>query len=192
MVNSPRFQYSGKVISFFDMCHIDSMSMLEMYDIIEELGYSEEDVGESNETVGTVDHVMEDSNPPVRTDSNPHVRTEEPIRIEEHVRTEDPEPISSDEDSDYVVDSGFEDSEDVGSDEEGFAHEVHVQMGSEMDMNNLNSDLLSGCLAVTLDDEEVNDGAKSLHSAIESDSNAEQNRKPKCLEFNIGSDSLNP
>ncbi|KAK8670857.1 hypothetical protein V6N13_037471 [Hibiscus sabdariffa] len=39
MVNSPRFQYSDNEVSFFDMCHIDSMSMLEMYDIIEELGY---------------------------------------------------------------------------------------------------------------------------------------------------------
>ncbi|KAK8655994.1 hypothetical protein V6N13_108556 [Hibiscus sabdariffa] len=194
MVNSPRFQYSGKEVSFFDMCHIDNMSMLEMYDIIEELGYGgkyklywkhpgmsfnvkhlrtntdviamlacmprnkqlhvylEEDVGESNETVRT------DLNAPVRTDSNPPIRTEEHVKTEEPVRTEEPEPISSDEDSDYVADSGFEDSEDAGSDEEGFAHEVPVQMESEMDMNNLNNDLLSGCPAVTLDDEEVNDG----------------------------------
>ncbi|KAK8672125.1 hypothetical protein V6N13_110499 [Hibiscus sabdariffa] len=152
MVNSPRFQYSGKEL--------------------------EEDVGESNETVRTVDHVMEDLNPPVRT--------------EEHVRIEELEPISSDEDSDYVADSGFENSEDDGSNEEGFAHEVHVQMGSEKDMNNLNSDLLSGCPAVTLDDDEVNDGAESLHSATKSDSNAEQNKKPRCPEFNTESDSLNP
>ncbi|KAK8618216.1 hypothetical protein V6N13_132217 [Hibiscus sabdariffa] len=222
MVNSPRFRYSGNEVSFFDMCHIDSMSILEMYDIIEELGYGgkyklywkhpgrrfnvkhlrtdtdviamlacmprnkqlhvylEEDVGESNETVRT------NSNPPVRTDSNPPIRTEEPVR------TEEPKTISSDEDSDYVADSGFEDSEDAGSDEEGFAHKVHVQMESEMDMNNLNSDLLSGCPAVTLDDEEVNDGSESLHSATESDSDAEQNRKPKCPEFNTESDSPNP
>ncbi|KAL4342229.1 hypothetical protein GQ457_08G017620 [Hibiscus cannabinus] len=160
MVNSPRFQYSGKEVSFFDMCHIDSMSMLEIFDIVEELGYGgktytdviamlacmprnkqlhvylEEDVGESIETVRTVYHVMEDLNPPVRT--------------EEHVRTEEPEPISSDEDSDYVADSGFEDSEDDGSEEEGFAHEVHVQMGSEMDMNNLNNVLLGGCPALAI------------------------------------------
>ncbi|KAK8574073.1 hypothetical protein V6N13_097067 [Hibiscus sabdariffa] len=171
MVNSPRFQYSGKEVSFFDMCHIDSMSMLEIFDIVEELGYGE-DVGESNETVRTVDHVMEDLNP--------------------SVRTEEPEPISSGEDSDYVADSGFEDSVDDGSDEEGFAHEVHVQMRSEMVMNNLNNDLLSGCPAVTLDDDEVNDGAESLHSATESDSDAEQNKKPRCPKFNTESDSLNP
>ncbi|KAK8661912.1 hypothetical protein V6N13_091500 [Hibiscus sabdariffa] len=140
--------------------------------------YLEEDIRESNETVRTLDHVMEDSNPPVRT--------------EEHIRTKDPEPISSDEDSDYVADSRFEDSEDDGSNEEGLAHEMHVQMGSEMDMNNLNSDLLSGCPAVTLDDDEVNDGAESLHSATEYDSDAEQNKKPRCPEFNTESDSLNP
>ncbi|KAK8612693.1 hypothetical protein V6N13_092804 [Hibiscus sabdariffa] len=178
MVNSPRFQYSGKEVSFFDMCHIDSMSMLEMYDITEKLGYggkyklywkhpgrsfNVKHLRADTDVIAmlALDHVKEDSNPHVRVDSNPPVRTEEP------------EPISSDEDSNYVADSGFEDSEDASSDEEGFADEVHVQMGSEMDMNNLNNDLLSGCLAVTLDDEEVNDGAELLHSAIESDSDAE-------------------
>ncbi|KAL4340014.1 hypothetical protein GQ457_08G016510 [Hibiscus cannabinus] len=105
----------------------DSMSMLEMYDIIEELGYGgkyklywkhpgnkqlyvhlEEDARESNRTVRTIDHVMEDSNHLDRIESNPHARTEEPVR------TKESEPISSDEDSDYVVDNRFEDSEDDG------------------------------------------------------------------------------
>ncbi|KAE8735657.1 hypothetical protein F3Y22_tig00000340pilonHSYRG01097 [Hibiscus syriacus] len=40
MVNSSGFKYTGKEVSFIDMCHVDSMSMLEMYDIMEELGYS--------------------------------------------------------------------------------------------------------------------------------------------------------
>ncbi|KAK8692060.1 hypothetical protein V6N13_075542 [Hibiscus sabdariffa] len=40
MVNSPRFCYSGNKVTFFDMCHVDNMSMLEMYDIVEELGVS--------------------------------------------------------------------------------------------------------------------------------------------------------
>ncbi|KAK8700562.1 hypothetical protein V6N13_018956 [Hibiscus sabdariffa] len=38
MVNSPRLKYTGKKINAFDMCHVDSMSMLEIYDIAEELG----------------------------------------------------------------------------------------------------------------------------------------------------------
>ncbi|KAK8676192.1 hypothetical protein V6N13_034245 [Hibiscus sabdariffa] len=40
MVKSPRFCYSGNKVTFFDMCHVDNMSMLEMYDIVEELGVS--------------------------------------------------------------------------------------------------------------------------------------------------------
>ncbi|KAK8628767.1 hypothetical protein V6N13_009350 [Hibiscus sabdariffa] len=113
----------------------------------------EEDAGESNIIVRTIDHVMEDSNHFDRIDSNPHVSTEEPVRTKEF------EPISSDEDSDYVVDNGFEDSEDDGSEVEGFAHEENVEMGFEMDMNNLNNDMLGGCPVVTLDYEKVNDRA---------------------------------
>ncbi|KAL4333122.1 hypothetical protein GQ457_07G014560 [Hibiscus cannabinus] len=33
-------KYTGKKVDFFDYCHVDSMSMLDMYDIAEELGYS--------------------------------------------------------------------------------------------------------------------------------------------------------
>ncbi|KAE8722753.1 hypothetical protein F3Y22_tig00013680pilonHSYRG00033 [Hibiscus syriacus] len=40
MVNSSAFKYTGKEVSFIGMCHVDNMSMLEMYDIVEELGYS--------------------------------------------------------------------------------------------------------------------------------------------------------
>ncbi|KAK8701541.1 hypothetical protein V6N13_019928 [Hibiscus sabdariffa] len=127
MVNSPRFQYSGIEVSFFDMCHIDSMSMLEMYDIKEELGYGGQKI-----------QLGQKKPKPISTKSSDDV---------------------TDEDSYYVVDSRFEDSENDDSDEEGFAHEVHVQMGSEMDMNNLNNDLLGDCPVVTLGDEEVNDGS---------------------------------
>ncbi|KAK8585308.1 hypothetical protein V6N13_076182 [Hibiscus sabdariffa] len=40
MVNSPMAKYTGKKVDFFDYCHVDRMSMLDMYDIAEELGYS--------------------------------------------------------------------------------------------------------------------------------------------------------
>ncbi|KAL4273611.1 hypothetical protein GQ457_13G000920 [Hibiscus cannabinus] len=61
-----------------------------------------------------------------------------------------------------------------------------------MDCTILNSDLLGGLPAMTLDDEHV--GVDDLHSASESDSDGEftKNRKPRCPEFHNESDSLNP
>ncbi|KAK8659317.1 hypothetical protein V6N13_029523 [Hibiscus sabdariffa] len=40
IVNHPKVAYTGKNISFFDMCHMDSMSMLEVDDMVKELGYN--------------------------------------------------------------------------------------------------------------------------------------------------------
>ncbi|KAK8664155.1 hypothetical protein V6N13_083955 [Hibiscus sabdariffa] len=40
IVNHPKVGYTGKNISFFDMCHMDSMSMLEVDDMVKELGYN--------------------------------------------------------------------------------------------------------------------------------------------------------
>ncbi|KAK8628204.1 hypothetical protein V6N13_063914 [Hibiscus sabdariffa] len=155
-------------------------------------------------------HVIleEDVEPITRTDSDIRSEGVEPVTTETHIRTEAVEPItrtgirteSEDdfEDSNYVVvdsndgDSGFEESEIDMSDEEGFAHNVHVGIHIEMDCTNLNSDMLGGLPAMILDDENV--GVDDLHSASESDSDGEftKNRKPRCPEFHNKSDSLNP
>ncbi|KAK8626734.1 hypothetical protein V6N13_134366 [Hibiscus sabdariffa] len=233
MVNSPRFCYTGDKTTFFDMCHVDSMSMLEMYDIVDELGvfgkytlYWKHPGGSLNVKHLRTDsdillmlnslprnrqlHVFleEDVEPITRTDSDIRSKGVEPVTIETHIRTEVVEPITrtdirtesedDSEDSDYVAvdssdgDSGFEESEIDMSDEEGFAHDVHVEIHTEMDCTNLNSDLLGSLPAMTLDDENVGDD--DLHSASESDSDGEftKNRKPRCPEFHNESDSLNP
>ncbi|KAK8621821.1 hypothetical protein V6N13_081252 [Hibiscus sabdariffa] len=129
------------------------------------------------------------------TDSDIKTDGVEPVTTETHIRTEAVEPITrtdirtesedDSEDLDFVVvdsrdgDSGFEESEIDMSDEEGFAHDVHVGIHTEMDCTNLNSDLLGGLPAMTLDDENV--GVDDLHSASESDSDGEftKNRKPR-------------
>ncbi|KAK8604281.1 hypothetical protein V6N13_099228 [Hibiscus sabdariffa] len=100
--------------------------------------------------------------------------------------------------SHYVVvdstdsDSGFEESNNDKTDEEGFAHDVNVGINHEMNINNLNNDLLGGLPAMELDEENV--GFDDLHSASDSDSNLEftKIKKLRCLEFNTKSDSLNP
>ncbi|KAL4302379.1 hypothetical protein GQ457_10G014110 [Hibiscus cannabinus] len=209
------------------------MSMLEMYDIVDELGvfgkytlYWKHPGGSLNVKHLITDsdillmlnslprnrqlHVFleEDVEPITRTGNDIRSEGVEPVTTETHIRTEAVEPItrtdirteSEDdyEDSDYVVvdssdgDSGFEESEIDMSDEEGFAHDVHVGIHTEMDCTNLNSDLLGGLPAMTLDDENV--GVDDLHSASESDSDGEftKNRKPRCPEFHNESDSLNP
>ncbi|KAK8676659.1 hypothetical protein V6N13_142229 [Hibiscus sabdariffa] len=180
MENSPRFRYTRDKVTFFDMCHVDSMSMLEMYDIVEGLGVSGLTV-----ILG--------------------VKGFKPVTTETHIRTEAVEPITrtdirtesedDSEDSDYVVvdisdgDSGFEESEIDMSDEEGFSHDVYVGIPMEIKCTNLNSNLLGGLPAMTLNDENV--GIDDLHSASESDSDGEftKNRKPRCLEFQSESES---
>ncbi|KAK8614546.1 hypothetical protein V6N13_068346 [Hibiscus sabdariffa] len=105
----------------------------------------------------------------------------------------------SEEDSDYVVDdveeedngsedydSGFKDSENSGSDHEGYAHDVNVNNDFEMGLNN---DLLGGC-HIRVNDDDVNEG-EELHSASESDSD-DQKKKVKFPEFNTETDMINP
>ncbi|KAK8690943.1 hypothetical protein V6N13_074467 [Hibiscus sabdariffa] len=99
------------------------------------------------------------------------------------------------EDPDYVVDddigledygSGFEDSENSGSDHEGYVHDVNVNNDSEMRLNN---DLLGVC-HIRVDDDDVNEG-EELHNASEFDSNA-QKKKVKFPEFNTEADMVTP
>ncbi|KAK8657764.1 hypothetical protein V6N13_035987 [Hibiscus sabdariffa] len=113
----------------------------------------------------------EDVEPITRTDSDILSERVKPVTTKTHIRTEAVEPITrtdirtesedDSEDSGYVVvdssdgDSGFEESEIDISDEEGFAHGVYVGIHTEMDCTNLNSDLLGGLPAITLDDENV-------------------------------------
>ncbi|KAK8639793.1 hypothetical protein V6N13_138162 [Hibiscus sabdariffa] len=248
MVNSPRFHYSGNKETFFDMCHVDNMSMLEMYDIVEELGvfanntlYWKQPGGSLNvkhlridcdillilnamprnrqlhvfleeEIVPLKPHVettRNESDQLVRTDTDIRTKSVEPVTTETDIRTKAVEHVTTNsdvrteleddsEDSDYVVvdstysDSGFEESENDKTDEEGFAHDVNVGINHEMDINNLNNDLLGGLPAITLDDENV--GFDDLHNASDSDSDSEftKIRKPRYPEFNSESDSLNP
>ncbi|KAK8657922.1 hypothetical protein V6N13_036139 [Hibiscus sabdariffa] len=90
------------------------------------------------------------------------------------------------------IDSGFEESENDMTDEEGHAHDVHVGINSEMDINNLNSDVLRGCPLMRVDDEDQNNEADEFHSSTEFDLDIDQNRISKCHEFNFESNSLNP
>ncbi|KAK8670251.1 hypothetical protein V6N13_105009 [Hibiscus sabdariffa] len=89
MVNSPRLKYTGKKINFFDMCHVDSMSMLEIYDIAEEVGYNgmfnlywkqpEDDVEEDEDYV--VDEVEQTNSDSGFEDSDNDMPDE--VRVEE-------------------------------------------------------------------------------------------------------------
>ncbi|KAK8707860.1 hypothetical protein V6N13_058912 [Hibiscus sabdariffa] len=149
------------------------------------------------------------SDQPVRTDTDIRTESVELVTTETDIRIESVEPVTTDtdvgteleddyEDSDYVVvdstnsDSGFEESENDKTDEEGFAHDVNVGINHEIDINNLKNDLLGGLPAMTLDDENV--GFDDLHSASDSDLDSKftKIRKLRCLEFNSESDSLNP
>ncbi|XVF74175.1 hypothetical protein PTKIN_Ptkin13bG0039000 [Pterospermum kingtungense] len=40
-VYTPTMKCSGKLVKFFDLCHVEAMSMLEIHDMIKELGYEE-------------------------------------------------------------------------------------------------------------------------------------------------------
>ncbi|KAL4339649.1 hypothetical protein GQ457_08G016010 [Hibiscus cannabinus] len=146
---------------------------------------------------------------PVRTDTDIRTKSVEPVTTKTDIRIESVEPVTTEtdvrtkleddsEDLDYVFvdstdcDSGFEESDNDMTDEEGFARDVNVGINHEMDINNLINDLLGGLPAITLDDENV--GFDELHSASDSDSNSEftKIRKVRCLELNVESDSLNP
>ncbi|KAL4290503.1 hypothetical protein GQ457_14G019100 [Hibiscus cannabinus] len=83
-------------------------------------------------------------------------------------------------------DSGFEDSENSGSDHEGYAHDVNVNNDFEMGLNN---DLLGGC-HIRVNDDDVNEG-EELHNASESGSD-DQKKKVKFPEFNTETDMVNP
>ncbi|KAK8538974.1 hypothetical protein V6N13_082750 [Hibiscus sabdariffa] len=176
-----------------------------MYDIVEELGVSSNYTLYWKQPGGSlnVKHLrtdcdillMNELDQPVRTNTDIRTESVEPVTTYTDVRTE----LEDDsEDSDYVVvdstysDSGFEESDNDKTDEEGFAHDVNVGINHEMDINNLNNDLLGGLPAITLDDENV--GFDDLHSASDSDSDSEftKIRKVRCPEFNVESDSLNP
>ncbi|XVE78276.1 hypothetical protein DITRI_Ditri13aG0131800 [Diplodiscus trichospermus] len=38
-VNTPTIRYTGKKVNYFDLCHVEAMSMVEINDMIAELGY---------------------------------------------------------------------------------------------------------------------------------------------------------
>ncbi|KAK8691671.1 hypothetical protein V6N13_075171 [Hibiscus sabdariffa] len=192
MVNSPRLKYTGKKINFFDMCHVDSMSMLEMYDIAEELGYN----GMFNmywKQPGVKLIVK-----PLRTDSDVismlgtmpkhkqlHVYLEEIVpEIEgvditgaipnENLETEeedDKEEDDVEEDEDYVVDEVEETDSDSGFE------------NSDNDMPDENEPHLN----------DNDSGSDSLHSLSGNESDEDDRKKPpKCPEFNVEVDMANP
>ncbi|KAK8705434.1 hypothetical protein V6N13_049037 [Hibiscus sabdariffa] len=137
MVNSPRFRYSGNKVTFFDMRHVDNMSMLEINRQLHEL--LEEEVVALKPHVETT---RNDSDQPVRTETDIRTESVEPVTTETDIRTESVEHVTTytnirteveddSKDSDYVgVDStdndgGFEESENDKTDEEGLAHDMN-------------------------------------------------------------------
>ncbi|KAK8646817.1 hypothetical protein V6N13_120587 [Hibiscus sabdariffa] len=216
MVNSPRLKYTGKKINFFDMCHVDSMSMLEMYDIAEEVGYN----GMFNmywKQPGVKLIVK-----PLRTDSDVlsmlgtmpkqkqlHVYLEEIVpEIEgvditgaipnENLETEKEDDEEDDddveEDEDYVVDeveetdsdSGFENSDNDMPDEVCVEEVDYETLMMEMEFGKEKKE----------NEPHLNDNdseSDSLHSLSVNESDEDDRKKPpKCPEFNAEVDMANP
>ncbi|KAL4280336.1 hypothetical protein GQ457_03G020480 [Hibiscus cannabinus] len=199
--------FTRKKRYIFYYYHVDSMSMLDMYDIAEELGYSSRDVTEEETIDATGDATEEacgDATSDLHEEATADV-TGDAIEEASGDATGDDvtgeagdvevDDSCSEEDLDYVVDdesgledygSGFEDSENSGSDHEGYVHDVNVNNDSEMRLNN---DLLGVC-HIRVDDDDVNEG-EELHSASEFDSD-DQKKKAKFPEFNTEADMVTP
>ncbi|KAK8677077.1 hypothetical protein V6N13_142633 [Hibiscus sabdariffa] len=155
------------------------MPMIEMYDMVDELGYS-----------GRNRHIHVYLEEEVTENVTP---TEEATE-----EAENPNDNGSEEDPDYVAEgdnsesenfgSGFEDSRNNDSDQEEYAHDVPGSIGFETDLNND----LGGC-HVRLIDEDVTEGGE-LHSVSELDSDDDPKKKKKIRvpEFNIYVDMENP
>ncbi|KAK8661611.1 hypothetical protein V6N13_091209 [Hibiscus sabdariffa] len=215
MVNSPRLKYTGKKINFFDMCHVDSMSMLEMYDIAEEVGYN-----------GMFNMYWKQPGvkliaKPLRIDSDVismlatmpkqkqlHVYLEEIVpEIEgvditgaipnENLETEeedDEEEDDVEEDEDYVVDEVEETDNDSGfeNSDNDMPNEVCVE---EVDYETLMMEMEFG-KEKKENEPHLNDndsGSDSLHSLSGNESDEDDRKKPpKCPEFNAEVDMANP
>ncbi|KAK8594979.1 hypothetical protein V6N13_015888 [Hibiscus sabdariffa] len=190
------------------------MSMIEMYDIVDELGYSGRYVLYWRQP-GKKFSVKN-----LRTDSDIIAMVQDMSRnrhilvyLEEEVianvtatkegyeegteEGENPDNNGSEEDPNYVANddssesensgSGFEDNKNDDSEREGYAHDVPGSIGFEMDLNNN----LGGC-DVRLNDEDVSEG-RELHSASDSDSDDPKNKKKmRVPEFNTDVDMANP
>ncbi|KAK8716728.1 hypothetical protein V6N13_044030 [Hibiscus sabdariffa] len=131
IVNHPKVAYTGTNISFFDMFHMDSMSMLE--EIVEEL-MPECDVGNVgiSEKVKNVKTIEVDLT--YRNAETERTFFSETVRNAETVRTYFSE--SEDEDANYVAsesehsDSPFEDSENDIVDDD--VCDVPVEVGRDI------------------------------------------------------------
>ncbi|KAL4341237.1 hypothetical protein GQ457_08G035830 [Hibiscus cannabinus] len=183
MVNSPRYKYTEKEIDYFDNCHVDNMSMIEMYDIVDKLGYS----GSRNRHIHV--YLEEEVIANVTaTEEGYEEGTEEGENPDDNGSEEDPNYVANDDSSESENSgSGFEDSENDDGEREGYAHDVPGSIGFEMDLNNN----LGGC-DVRLNDEDVSEG-RELHSASDSDSDDPKNKKKmRVPEFNTDVDMANP
>ncbi|KAK8670927.1 hypothetical protein V6N13_037539 [Hibiscus sabdariffa] len=129
MVNSPMTQYTGKNVDFFYMCHVDSMSMLDMNGIVEEVGYSD-----------ATGCATEEATRDTIGDGSGYV-------------TGEADDVEVDDNGSEDCGSGFEDSENNGSDHEEYAHDVNVNNDFEIGLNN---DLLGGC-HIRVNDDDVNE-----------------------------------
>ncbi|KAK8675769.1 hypothetical protein V6N13_033832 [Hibiscus sabdariffa] len=215
MVNSPRLKYTGKKINFFDMCHVDSMSMLEMYDIAEEVGYNGmfnmywkqpgvklivkplRTYSEVISMLGTMPkqkqlHVyLEEIVPEIEGVDIIGAIPNENLETKEE---DDEEEDDVEEDEDYVVDeveetdsdSGFENSDNDMPDEVCVEEVDYETLMMEMEFGKEKKE----------NEPHLNDndsGSDSLHSLSGNESDEDDRKKPpKCPEFNAEVDMANP
>ncbi|XP_039039206.1 uncharacterized protein LOC120177009 [Hibiscus syriacus] len=198
MVNSYGFKYTGKEVSFIDTCHVDNMSMLEMYDIVEELGYS-----------GLWHLFWKQSGhkftvKPLRTDCDIISMLEDmPRNRHIHLYLEENEANFSNETTETTQtryhnatethETVITEIENDVSEEEGSVHEVYVGVDFERDFNGLNN-RDEGNINASLNDENETDELESLHTETESDfeSDSDGRGKHRCPEFNDETDMENP
>ncbi|KAK8663441.1 hypothetical protein V6N13_083260 [Hibiscus sabdariffa] len=173
IVNHPKVMYTGKEVNFFDMCEIETMSMLEIHEMIKELGYATP-YNLNAETVRSVEIVRNSET--IRIDET--VRNVENVRIDETVRTYETvgnevefDDENSSEDDDYVVsdhedsDNPLEDSENDLADSGDEVCDVHVGVGVGVGRD------IPGFSAAVGENEEMDnesdiDGSDLLHSAM--------------------------
>ncbi|KAL4301979.1 hypothetical protein GQ457_10G008100 [Hibiscus cannabinus] len=173
MVNSPRLKYTGKKKNASDMCHVHSMSMLEMYDITEELGYN----GMFNLYWKQLDVKLIVK--PLRIDSDV-------IKIEEYDAVEEDEDYVVDEVEQTKSDSGFEDNDKDMNDEVQVQEVDYEVLMMELEFGKERNDNASHL-------NECDSGSDSLHSLSENEFDEDDKKKhPKCPKFNTKVDMSNP